>query len=90
MTRLKLAELTSGMGALVLGVGLGALLATRIGRLAAPTLLIGLLLHAWGMWDKHRHDAGATQETRSAALLYWVCWILLGGLLVWFMASPLF
>ena len=34
MNRLKLAELTSGAGALVLGVGLGALFPQWFGRLA--------------------------------------------------------
>ena len=39
MTRLKLAELTSGIGALVLGVGLGALLSRRFALAAAVVLL---------------------------------------------------
>ena len=39
MTRLKLAEVTSASGALVLGVGLGALLARSIGPIADVYIL---------------------------------------------------
>ena len=57
MNRRKLAELTSGLGALVLGIGLGALGAPWIGRAAAPIAAVGLVAHAFGMWDGHRQDA---------------------------------
>ena len=78
MTRLKLAELTSGVGALVLGVGLGALFPQWFGSVAAVITGVGLAAHAFGMWDKHRLEAGATAEGGTwAAALYWVCWLLL-------------
>ena len=54
MTRLKLAELTSEIGALVLGVDLGALFARWVGPAAGFVTLAGVLVHAFGMWDKHR------------------------------------
>ena len=54
MNRLKLAELTSGVGALVLGVGLGAQFPQWFGRIAGVITVVGLSLHAFGMWDKHR------------------------------------
>ena len=57
MTRLKLAELTSGVGGLVLGIGLGALFSTWIAPAAGFVTLAGLLTHAFGMWDKHRLEA---------------------------------
>ncbi|MET0397355.1 MAG: hypothetical protein ABW277_11065 [Longimicrobiaceae bacterium] len=56
--RLKRAELTSGVGALVLGIGLGALFAAYLGGAGLVVLLTGLLLHAWGMYDKHRLERG--------------------------------
>ena len=83
MNRLKLAELTSGVGALVLGVGLGALFPQWFGRLAGVITVVGLSLHAFGMWDKHRVEARDQAESPLwVMVLYWVCWLLLGGVLV--------
>jgi hypothetical protein len=83
MNRLKLAEMTSGMGALVLGVGLGALLPRWFGPGAGVITVVGLFLHALGMWDKHR-----LEEQERAENLLWVvalcrvCWLLLAAVLV--------
>ena len=38
--RLRLAELTSGVGAVVLGIGLGVLTADSLGRFGLPLLLV--------------------------------------------------
>ena len=46
MNRLELAELTSGVGAL--GVGLGAPFLEWFGRLAGVITVVGLSLHAFG------------------------------------------
>ena len=82
MNRLKLAELTSGVGALVLGVGLGALFPQWFGRLAGVITVVGLSLHAFGMWDKHRVEArDDAKNTLWVVVLYWVCWLLLAGVL---------
>lgn len=78
MNRLKIAELTSGVGALVLGIGLGAVFSAWVADLGIVITLTGLALHAFGMWDKHRlEDArdGTTPAWVRAA--YWVCWVLL-------------
>ena len=84
MTRLKLAELTSGVGALVLGVGLGALFATWIAPAAGLVALAGVLAHAFGMWDKHRLEAQTQADDGPfVAALYWVCWLLLAGVVVY-------
>ena len=82
MNRLKLAELTSGVGALVLGVGLDALFPQWFGRMAGVITVVGLSLHAFGMWDKHRVE-GRDQAENSlwVVVLYWVCWLLLAGVL---------
>jgi hypothetical protein len=83
MTRMKLADLTSGVGALVLGVGLGALFPSWFATEAALITVIGLMLHGFGMWDKHRLEAQAHAETgRWMLALYWVCWLLLAGVAV--------
>jgi hypothetical protein len=82
MTRPKLAELTSGVGALVLGVGLGALFPQWFGAAAAFITVVGLSLHAFGMWDKHRLEAQDHAENpRWVVVLYWVCWLLLAAVL---------
>ena len=76
--RLKRAELTSGVGALVLGTGLGALFARYLAPAALAVLVAGLLLHAWGMYDKHRlESATGAASVRYATGLYWLCWGLL-------------
>ena len=84
MTRVKLAELTSGVGALVLGIGLGALFATWIGPAAGFVTLAGLAVHAFGMWDKHRIEKRTEADAdRLFLTLYWVCWLMLGGVLLY-------
>jgi O-antigen/teichoic acid export membrane protein len=78
MNRLKLAELTSGVGALVLGVGLGALFPRWFGAAAGLITVAGLSLHAFGMWDKHRLEAvGEVKNPLWIVALYWVCWLAL-------------
>jgi len=73
--RLRLAELSSGVGAGVLGLGLGVLTATYLEGLGLLILIAGLLLHAWGMTDKHRLEVkeGAPLVWWST-LFYWICW----------------
>jgi len=82
--RLRLAELASGLGAGVLGLGIGILAADYLRGLGLPLLFSGLLLHAWGMVDKHRLErtAGADQPWWST-LVYWFCWLFLAGLAIY-------
>ena len=89
MTRLKLAELTSGVGALVLGVGLGALVPHWFSRSAGLIVIAGAATHAFGMWDKHRLDAQRHVETgRWVVALYWTCWLLLAGVVIFLFLEP--
>lgn len=76
--RLRLAEFTSGVGAVVLGVGIGVLAAGHLGRFGLPLLLVGAAVHGWGMFDKHRleREAGA-RNTWWEPVAYWACWGLL-------------
>jgi hypothetical protein len=80
-SRLKLADLTSGIGAIVLGVGLGTVAGHYLEGLWAPLVLGGILLHGWGMYDKHRLESGQPHQPRWATALYWICWALLAALL---------
>ena len=83
MTRLKLAELTSGIGALVLGVGLGALFSPWFAPAAGFIAVAGVAAHGFGMWDKHRLEAQAHAESAPwIVALYWVCWLLLAAVVV--------
>jgi hypothetical protein len=80
MTRLKRAELMSGVGALVLGVGLRALFPDWFASTAGFIVLSGVVVHPFGMWDKHRLEAQAHAESGPwVVALYWVCWLLLAA-----------
>jgi hypothetical protein len=82
-TRTKLAELTSGIGALVLGIGIGALFAPMLRTTAVAVTLTGLALHSFGMWDKHRLEARAVPDSPPwVQAAYWICWIMLAILAV--------
>ncbi|WP_201860733.1 hypothetical protein [Microvirga soli] len=84
--RLRLAELTSGVGAVVLGIGLGVLAADRLDRVGLPLLLVGAAVHAWGMFDKHRLERQAdAPDAWWGPVAYWSCWGLLGILAAGFM-----
>jgi uncharacterized membrane protein YqjE len=81
MNRMKLAELTSGVGALVLGIGIGSLFPEWFGGVAGVITVVGLVLHAFGMWDKHRLEGSmATTNPAWVVALYWTCWALLAAL----------
>ena len=83
MTRLKLAELTSVVGVLMLGLGLGALLSRWVGPAAGPITIVGMAIHAVGMWDKHRLESeGGAKSPAWVVALYSACWLLLAALLV--------
>jgi len=87
---LKRAELLSGIGAIVLGMGLGLFFSRFLTAYTTPLLLIGLLTHAWGMFDKHRVE-NASEGARLwwAETLYWVCWAALLALVAYITISHL-
>lgn len=82
VSRQKRAEFAGSAGAGVLGVGLGALFVHWAAPFGVVLLVLGGLLHGWGMVEKHRLEAGATLPAWSKAL-YWVCWVLLAVLMIW-------
>ena len=70
----------SGIGALVLGVGLGALFPEWFASSAGFIVVVGVVVHAFGMWDKHRLEAESHAESGPwVVALYWVCWLLLAA-----------
>lgn len=73
---LKRAELTSGLGAGVLGAGLGTLLAAYLRPYAVAVVALGAVMHGYGMWRKHRLDNASQGDAPWwDGVLYWVCWI---------------
>ena len=43
--------------------------------------VVGLMLHAFGMWDKHRLESSMTTTNPAwVVALYWICWALLAAL----------
>jgi hypothetical protein len=83
-SRLKRAELTGGIGALTLGLGLGALLGSALHGAGLALTVTGATLHGVGMWHKHRLErASALPEPRWSSGLYWACWALLAALAAW-------
>lgn len=79
---MKRAETTSSVGAGVLGAGVGLLAARWLQPIAVPILIAGLVMHAWGMYDKHRLEGGpSAARIWWVELLYWGCWAGLAALL---------
>ena len=80
-SRLKRAELASSFGAGLLGGGLGVMAAPYAADLALSVLVAGVVMHGWGMYDKHtiERDLGRP-EAPWMKVLYWLCWAVLAGL----------
>ena len=71
----KKADLASGVGAGILGAGVGVLAAPYLGVYAVPLIVLGMVMHAWGMRERHRLDLAVRLWWSEA--LYWVCWAIL-------------
>lgn len=79
-SRLQLARLTSTLGTGVAGVGLGVMLARWLNDSGLVILLVGALVHAWGMFDGMRLERQADLPRPSWSVgLYWLCWALLAA-----------
>jgi hypothetical protein len=78
----KRVDLLSIAGATLAGAAVGALLARTVLPLAYPLLGVGLVAHGIGMRARHRIDSSEGPLSRGWRVLYAVCWIAIGALLV--------
>ena len=82
--RRRALNMMSSIGAALAGIGVGIYLASPL-ALAAPLILaVGLIAHLYGMVGTRR----MLGESSVAPALweqagYWVCWILIAGVLVY-------
>jgi len=83
VTQVKRAELLSSFGAGILGAGIGLLLANSLAGSALPILLLGLISHSLGMFQKHRLEQGRYARITWVESLYWLCWLALAALLIY-------
>ena len=67
IAHVKQAELLSSIGTGVLGAGIALLLANQLVSYAVPIILLGLLSHAAGMFQKH----GLEQQS-EVVRVWWV------------------
>ena len=80
----KRADLMSTLGAALLGGGLALLLVDRLEAWAVQLTFLGLVVHAGGMFYKHRLEAGPVPGWTKA--LYWLCWLVLIATAIWIIA----
>ena len=72
----------SVIGAGILGFGLGILLSNFYSRFAWPIILIGIVMHSIGMYLVHKNKHNKNLAISDA--LYWICWIILLGIVLVF------
>ena len=85
----KLADLASSIGLGILGFGLGAYFFQSVISVELFIIVTGLILHSIGMFFKHRLEkqsfqANQLRETSPPnwiAVIYWLCWLILAGLM---------
>ncbi|MEX2161552.1 MAG: hypothetical protein WD751_06510 [Anaerolineales bacterium] len=88
--QIKRADLTSSLGAGILGGGIALLLGQVLMPFAVPILLLGLLIHTWCMFHKHRlQDDSDLPRIKWAEWAYWACWVGLAGLAIYIVATSL-
>ncbi len=82
----KRRDLASSVGAGLVGLGLGTWLAAQLSGIWFALLLIGVALHGWAMFAKHRAERWAAEQLPAwATAFYWICWVSLGVLLGYFL-----
>lgn len=79
----KGAELASGLGAIVLGVGLALVSPQWLRAYGMPLLVGGVLVHGAGMTLKYRLQGREGPPVWWERILFWLCWACLVGLGVW-------
>lgn len=71
--RAKAIDALSVVGAATAGLGLGALAPAALEAVAAPLLIVGLIVHLAAMTARHRLDAARPAAWWETVLL-WGCW----------------
>lgn len=89
ITQVKRAELLSSFGAGILGAGIGLLLANALAGFAPLILLLGLLAHSIGMFQKHQLEQGRYVRVWWVDALYWLCWLALAALLLFIVSRTI-
>lgn len=80
---IKRLELLGGLGAGVLGAGIGVLFAAWLSPYAIAILAVGGAAHGWAMFAKKRIERGSgVEQPRWEIVAYWTCWLMLAGLFV--------
>jgi len=79
----KGAELASGLGAIVLGVGVALVSPQWLRAYGMPLLVGGVLVHGAGMTLKYRLQGREGPPVWWERILFWLCWACLIGLGVW-------
>jgi hypothetical protein len=87
VSRVKSAELISVLGAGFLGAGLALFWRDKLGSFAVPMLASGLVAHAVEMYLKHQWERATFPLPRWVVALYWACWAILSGLVIYILAS---
>jgi len=81
LSRQKQVELAASGGAGLLGAGIGVLFASWLRPAGVLLLVVGAVLHGWGMLVRHRLERrGHTALPRWSVALFWLCWLVLLGL----------
>ena len=83
-SKLKTAELTSALGAGIIGLGLGVYLANYFEPYAIWTIVIGIALHGLAMYKKAEMKPA---KLKWAKWLYWLCWAIIIGLAIYIIVS---
>jgi hypothetical protein len=82
--RLLYLEVISATAVLVLGLGLGALLAALLRAVAVPLVIAGAVVHGAAMVQRHRLEKTAGDPAPwLRQWLYVACWLLLALLAVY-------
>lgn len=80
--------LLSTTGAVVAGIGFGALLGEALRPIAAAILVLGILAHLIGMFGNRRAQLSTGYHFRWWEVgAYWLCWALIGALGVYLAMS---
>jgi hypothetical protein len=88
--RQQLGELTTGVGAVVLGIGLGALIGAPLRGFIAWLVILGVLLQGWGILERRRWVLSATRKPPAWwRAIYAACWLGLAAIAVFVLVGQL-